>query len=38
MTVTFNPGAHQLSKTPAEILEFSNQGYTTEAFWDAVNQ
>lgn len=38
MNVTINPGNHQLSKTPAEILVFSNQGFTNEAFWDAVNK
>lgn len=38
MTVTINPGKHQLSKTPADILVFSNQGFTKEAFWDAVNK
>lgn len=38
MTITINPGNHQLSKTPADILLFSNQGLTKEAFWDAINK
>jgi len=38
MTVTINPGKHQLSKTPAEILAVSNQGFTDEVFWDALNK
>lgn len=38
MTVTINPGAHQLSKTPAEVLQFTNQGFTGEVLWDTVNQ
>jgi hypothetical protein len=38
VTVTINPGGHQLSKTPGELLEFSNQGYTPETFWDVANK
>lgn len=38
LTVTINPGGHQLSKTPAEVLQFTNQGFTGEDFWEAINQ
>lgn len=38
ITVTINPGNHQLSKTPADLLVLVDKGITLDVFWDEANK